>query len=92
MDVQMPEMDGVEATTIIRDRCGERRPWIIALTANVLQGDRERYLGVGMDDYISKPIRVEELAKALARAAAPKGGVAALATASDSANLNHLEL
>ncbi len=67
MDVQMPEMDGVEATTIIRDRLGERRPWIIALTANALQGDRERYLGVGMDDYISKPIRVEELAHALAR-------------------------
>jgi signal transduction histidine kinase/DNA-binding response OmpR family regulator/HAMP domain-containing protein len=67
MDVQMPEMDGVEATTIIRDRWGERRPWIIALTANALQGDRERYLGVGMDDYISKPIRVEELANALAR-------------------------
>jgi len=67
MDVQMPVMDGVEATTIIRDRLGERRPWIIALTANALQGDRERYLGVGMDAYISKPIRIEELANALAR-------------------------
>ncbi len=67
MDVQMPEMDGVEATTIIRDRFGADRPWIIALTANALQGDRERYLGVGMDDYLSKPIRVEELAAVLAR-------------------------
>ena len=67
MDVQMPVMDGVEATTIIRNRFGGDRPWIVALTANALQGDRERYLGVGMDDYISKPIRVEELANALAR-------------------------
>jgi CheY-like chemotaxis protein len=68
MDVQMPEMDGVEATTKIREQFGEDRPWIIALTANALQGDRERYLGVGMDDYISKPIRVEDLAKALTQA------------------------
>jgi len=70
MDVQMPEMDGVEATTKIREQFGEARPWIIALTANVLQGDRERYLGVGMDDYISKPIRVDQLAQALKNAAA----------------------
>jgi len=58
-------MDGVEATTKIRERLRDKRPWIIALTANALQGDRERYLGVGMDDYISKPIRVEELTEAL---------------------------
>jgi PAS domain S-box-containing protein len=69
MDVQMPEMDGIEATTKIRDQLGEKRPWIIALTANALRGDRERYLGVGMDDYISKPIRVEDLVKALTQAA-----------------------
>ena len=69
MDVQMPEMDGVEATTKIREQFGENRPWIVALTANALQGDRERYLGVGMDDYISKPIRVDELEKALTNAA-----------------------
>ena len=65
MDVQMPEMDGIEATVKIRERLGENRPWIIALTANALQGDRERYMGVGMDDYLSKPLRIQDLAKAL---------------------------
>jgi CheY-like chemotaxis protein len=74
MDVQMPEMDGIEATAKIRARFGERRPWIIALTANALEGDRERYLGVGMDDYISKPLRVEELAQALIRAGVKEPG------------------
>jgi signal transduction histidine kinase/DNA-binding response OmpR family regulator len=69
MDVQMPEMDGLEATTRIRERHGENRPWIIALTANALQGDKERYLGVGMDDYLSKPIKIAELANALTKAA-----------------------
>jgi PAS domain S-box-containing protein len=69
MDVQMPEMDGVEATTRIREGQGENRPWIIALTANALQGDKEKYLGVGMDDYLSKPIKIEELAKLLTQAA-----------------------
>jgi PAS domain S-box-containing protein len=67
MDVQMPEMDGVEATTRIRERQRVNRPWIIALTANALRGDKERYLGVGMDDYLSKPIKIEELAHALER-------------------------
>jgi len=67
MDVQMPEMDGVEATTRIKEQLGANRPWIIALTANALQGDKERYLGVGMDDYLSKPIKLEELSGALGR-------------------------
>jgi PAS domain S-box-containing protein len=67
MDVQMPQMDGVEATMRIREQWGQNRPWIIALTANALQGDKERYLGVGMDDYLSKPIKLEELTGALDR-------------------------
>jgi PAS domain S-box-containing protein len=67
MDLQMPEMDGFEATAAIRDRQPEDRPYIIALTAHCLEGDRERCLSAGMDDYIAKPMRTEELTKALCR-------------------------
>jgi CheY-like chemotaxis protein len=69
MDVQMPEMDGLEAARQIRRQWPEeRRPWIIAMTANAMQGDREECLAAGMDDYISKPVRVPELQAALERA------------------------
>jgi CheY-like chemotaxis protein/HPt (histidine-containing phosphotransfer) domain-containing protein len=69
LDGQMPEMDGIEATTHIRTRWQtERTPWIIALTANALQGDRERFLAAGMDDYLSKPMRIDALVAALKRA------------------------
>jgi CheY-like chemotaxis protein len=69
LDVQMPEMDGEEAAReICRRYPPEQRPLLIAMTANALEGDRERYLAVGMDDYISKPIRVEELMRGLEHA------------------------
>jgi len=69
MDVQMPEMDGLEAARRIVARQPDRmkRPWIIALTANAVQGDRDICLDAGMDDYISKPIKKEELAAAMGR-------------------------
>jgi two-component system, sensor histidine kinase and response regulator len=65
MDVQMPEMDGFEATAAIRDKeksTGAHIP-IIAMTAHAFKGDQDRCLAVGMDAYISKPIRTEELFK-----------------------------
>lgn len=66
MDVQMPEMDGLEATRQICSRWSwVERPRIIAMTANAMQGDREECLAAGMDDYVSKPIRIEVLRKAL---------------------------
>ena len=70
MDVEMPELDGLEATRRIRSEWpGDRQPRIIAMTANAMQGDRERCLEAGMDDYVSKPVRPEALAAALGRAA-----------------------
>ncbi|HCS21835.1 MAG TPA: hypothetical protein DIW47_14970 [Bacteroidetes bacterium] len=61
MDIQMPEMDGTEATRVIRSMKGEDCPHIIAMTANAMEGDRERYMAQGMDDYISKPIDFQHL-------------------------------
>ncbi|MEG4408835.1 response regulator [Microcoleus sp. MON2_D5] len=68
MDVQMPEMDGLEASRRIGEEWpAHARPWIIAVTANAMQGDRELCLDAGMNDYISKPIRVEALIQALSQ-------------------------
>ena len=68
MDVQMPEMDGLATThRICQEWSRAKRPRIIAMTANAMQGDREMCLEAGMDDYVSKPIRVEELSRALSK-------------------------
>ncbi|MFF3543164.1 response regulator [Streptomyces platensis] len=70
MDVQMPEMDGLEATQRIRSRWpGEGRPYIVAVTANAMEGDRGPCIEAGMDDYLTKPINLKELGNALARCA-----------------------
>ncbi len=65
MDVQMPKMDGLETTRRLRSL--GIGAWIIAMTAHALDGDREKCLNVGMDDYIAKPIKLEELQKILER-------------------------
>jgi two-component system sensor histidine kinase/response regulator len=75
MDCQMPEMDGFEATRQIRAReqsLEHPSPWkepvyIVALTANAMQGDSEKCLAMGMDDYLSKPVRLSELQAVLGR-------------------------
>lgn len=75
MDIEMPDMDGLEATRLIRasDTRQLRQPFIIALTANAMAGDRERYLDAGMDDYLSKPLRVENLIASLNKAVMNSG-------------------
>lgn len=68
MDIQMPEMDGITATNVIRSEYPSgQRPRIIAVTANALAGDRERFIALGMDDYVSKPLLIDALASALQR-------------------------
>lgn len=68
MDVQMPEMDGLDATREIRKLANATQPHIVAMTANAMEGDREMCIAAGMNDYISKPIRVNELVEALLKA------------------------
>ena len=73
MDVQMPEMDGLEATRRIRQEIPEdRQPHIVALTAHVMTGDRERCLAAGMDGFLGKPVQIADLEAALL-AARPQG-------------------
>jgi CheY-like chemotaxis protein/HPt (histidine-containing phosphotransfer) domain-containing protein len=96
MDVQMPELDGLEASREINRRWpAPRRPRIVAMTANAMQGDRELCEAAGMDDYVAKPIRVEELVAALDRAAprrepAVPGPTAAEPGTIDRATFDHL--
>ena len=84
-DVQMPEMDGLEATRRIIERWPEgERPWIVAMTAEAMSGDRERCLDAGMNDYLAKPIRVDELVAAIRRTPRREGpGIASSAATSN---------
>ena len=65
MDIKMPEMDGLEATRIIRLHWPNDGPRIIAITAYALKGDREKCIEAGMDGYLAKPVRLDELRKAI---------------------------
>ena len=68
MDCQMPELDGYAATRELRKmEKGKRHTWVVAMTANSLQGDREKCMNAGMDDYVSKPVKTEDLQAALGR-------------------------
>jgi CheY-like chemotaxis protein len=72
----MPDMDGLEATrAIVGQMPLESRPWIVAMTANAMDGERERRLEAGMNGYISKPIRVEELVAAILGTPFERAGV-----------------
>jgi PAS domain S-box-containing protein len=75
MDIHMPGMDGIEATRRIREKEGsERHTPVIALTAYAVNGSRERFIGMGMDDYISKPVNMEELYDVIDRVSSTDGG------------------
>ena len=68
MDVQMPEMDGLDATKALRKRTGSsNEPVIIAVTANAIEGDKENCLAAGMNDYLSKPVTLSTLEKCLTK-------------------------
>jgi PAS domain S-box-containing protein len=74
MDMEMPVMDGCEATRRIRENGSATRPWIVALTANAMNSDRQRAFKAGMNDFVAKPIRLADLKTALERAHAAASG------------------
>jgi PAS domain S-box-containing protein len=96
MDIQMPEMDGFEATKRIREREAVTRPdklsVIVAMTANAMQGDEERCLAAGMDDYIAKPISLERLLEILEKYCASNQLTAAIHKNITIRNSHHLNL
>ena len=65
MDIQMPNMNGIDAARIVRDKLGAKCPAIFALTAEALEGDKQRFLDLGFDDYLSKPLQIHTLKDAL---------------------------
>ncbi len=65
MDIQMPDMDGIEAARLIREKLGDKCPAIVALTAEALEGDRQRFLDLGFDMYLSKPLQAQALKEIL---------------------------
>lgn len=71
MDVMMPQMDGMEATRLLREQLGEKCPRIIALTAHTLDGERERIMESGMDDYLAKPIDLQKLQELINKHGSP---------------------
>jgi len=73
MDIHMPEMDGIEALRFLVEKFGAQRPFAVALTANALQGDRERFLQLGFDAYLSKPLNAQALQEIL-RGVGKRGG------------------
>ena len=93
MDIQMPEMDGIEATKRIRQMNGaSQQTPIIAVTANAMDGDREKYLAAGMNDYVPKPIDIGELIAAIERNLDRKGVVNGSGTAESDARSVETEL
>jgi CheY-like chemotaxis protein len=65
MDIELPRMDGIEATRIIKNMLNYKKVPVIALTAYALRGDKERFLAAGLDDYISKPLDISDFIKKL---------------------------
>ena len=65
MDIQMPKMNGIDAARLIREKLGAKCPSIFALTAEALEGDKERFLGLGFNGYLSKPLETQSLQNAL---------------------------